>query len=128
MIAKLEKQAGKEAAETAFCDEQVAKTERKKGELEEDVAKMTARIDQAAADSSKLKDEIKALEGELASLAKKQAEMDRIRQEQHADYQQAKADLELGLSGVRKALDLLQARAGHRGWLRRGGACNIEGL
>merc|ERR1712203_328218 len=33
--------------------------------------------------------------------------MDRIRQESHADYVQAKADLELGLSGVRKAIGLL---------------------
>jgi hypothetical protein len=108
MIAKLEKQADEEAAEKAFCDEQMAKTERKKSELEEDVAKMTSRIDQAAADSAKLAEQIKALEAELAALAKEQAEMDKIRQEQNADYQQAKADLELGLSGVRKALDLLR--------------------
>merc|ERR1719251_335740 len=33
--------------------------------------------------------------------------MDRIRQETHSDYETAKADLQLGLSGVRKALDLL---------------------
>ena len=32
--------------------------------------------------------------------------MDRIRQESHAGYETAKSDLELGLSGVRKALDV----------------------
>merc|ERR1712117_927649 len=37
-----------------------------------------------------------------------QASMDRIRQETNADYSVAKADLELGLSGVRKALGLLR--------------------
>merc|ERR1719356_566932 len=34
--------------------------------------------------------------------------MDSIRSETHADYAQAKADLELGLSGVRKALGVLR--------------------
>merc|ERR1712238_513574 len=48
------------------------------------------------------------LESELAALAKEQAEMDKIRQEENADYTQAKSDLELGLSGVRKALDVLR--------------------
>merc|ERR1719210_2346351 len=75
MIARLEKEAGADATEKAYCDEQISKTEAKKAEL--------------------------------ASLARDQAEMDRIRQESHADYEQAKADLELGLSGVRKAISLL---------------------
>merc|ERR1712039_149482 len=47
-------------------------------------------------------------ESELAALARTQAEMDRIRSETHADYEVAKADLELGLSGVRKALSTLR--------------------
>merc|ERR1719220_2769960 len=48
MIAKLEKEAGDEATEKAYCDEQLAKTEAKKAELEEDVSKMTSKIDKAA--------------------------------------------------------------------------------
>merc|ERR1719220_900820 len=108
MIAKLEKEAGSEATEKAYCDEQIAKTEAKKAELEEDVAKMTSRIDQAAAKSAKLKGQVKELEGELAALARTQAEMEKIRSETHADYAVAKADLELGLTGVRKALSTLR--------------------
>merc|ERR1719291_1356074 len=108
MIAKLEKEAGAEATEKAYCDEQMAKTEAKKSELEEDVAKLTAKIDQAVAKSAQLKAEIKELQSELSALAKEQAEMDKIRQETHADYEVAKADLELGLSGVRKALSILR--------------------
>jgi len=108
MITKLEKEADSEATEKAYCDEQMAKTEFKKGELEDDIAKMTSKIDQAAAKSAQLKEEIKELEDELAALSREQAEMDRIRQESHADYQTAKADLELGLNGVRKALSLLR--------------------
>merc|ERR1740129_908098 len=108
MIAKLEKEAGSEATEKAYCDEQIAKTEAKKAELEEDVAKMTSRIDQAAAKSARLKGQVKELENELAVLARTQAEMDKIRSETHADYTVAKADLELGLTGVRKALSTLR--------------------
>merc|ERR1719323_2601459 len=108
MIAKLETEASNEATEKAYCDEQLAKTEAKKSELEEDVARMTSRIDRAAARDAKLKEEIKTLEGELSALAKEQAEMDRIRQETHAEYTTAKADLELGLSGVRNAVETLR--------------------
>jgi len=108
MIAKLEREAGAEATEKAYCDEQIAKTEQKKSELEEDIAKATSRIDQAAAEAAQLKAQVKDLESELAALARAQAQMDKIRQETHADYSQAKADLELGLSGVRKALVTLR--------------------
>merc|ERR1719499_754184 len=69
---------------------------------------MTSRIDKAAATSAQLKEDVKTLEAQLASLARNQAEMDRIRKETHAAYEQAKADLELGLSGVRKAVGLLR--------------------
>merc|ERR1719499_1840986 len=72
MIAKLEKEAEDEATEKAYCDEQMAKTEFKKSELEDDIAKMTSKIDQAAARSAQLKAEVKALQTELASLAKEQ--------------------------------------------------------
>lgn len=108
MIAKLEKEAGMEATEKAYCDEQIAKTEAKKSDLNEDIAKMTSRIDKAAATSAQLKQHIQQLEAELAMLAKEQAQMDSMRQEGHAEYAQAKADFELGLSGVRQALGVLR--------------------
>eukprot|EP00972_Heterocapsa_arctica_P050055 7361264-Heterocapsa_arctica.AAC.1 len=50
------------------------------------------------------KEEVNVLQAELAALASEQAEMDKIRADQHAAYSQAKADLELGLSGVKQAL------------------------
>merc|ERR1719394_80171 len=117
---ELEKEADEEATEKAYCDEQMAKTEFKKGELEDDIARMTSKIDTAAAKSAQLKAEIKELEDELSALAKEQAEMDKIRMETHADYQTAKADLELGLTGVRKALSVLREYYGSAAFVQDG--------
>merc|ERR1719507_1141038 len=108
MIAKLEKEAEEDATEKAYCDEEMAKTEAKHGELTDDVAKLSAKIDQASSKKVSLTEDIKQLEAELAALMKSQSEMDKIRQEENADYMTAKADLELGLKGVRKALTVLR--------------------
>jgi chromosome segregation ATPase len=112
MIEKLEKEAEEDAAEKAYCDEEMSKTEAKKQELDDEIAKLSTKMDQAASTSTRLKDEVKEAQEELAALAKEQAEMDAIRQEQNADYRKAKKDLELGLGGVQKALEKLRAYYG----------------
>merc|ERR1712129_687952 len=84
------------------------KTGAKHGELTDDIAKLTAKIDQAESKVVSLTEDIKQLEAELAALMKSQAEMDKLRQEQNKDYQAARADLSLGLEGVRKALTVLR--------------------
>jgi peptidoglycan hydrolase CwlO-like protein len=108
LISKLESEASSEAGEKDYCDEQMSKTEAKKGELEHDISKLTAKIDQAVAQSSSLKGAVKDAQAELATLAKEQAEMDKMRSEGHAAYVEAKAVLEDGLEGVRKALGVLR--------------------
>jgi hypothetical protein len=108
MIMKLEKEAESEATEKAYCDEEMAKTEAKKAELDDDIAQLTSKIDQAASRSGSLKEEVVELEAELAALAKTQAEMDKLRAEQNANYKVAEAELSQGLAGVRKALSVLR--------------------
>jgi len=108
MIAKLEKEADEDATEKAYCDEQMSKTEAKKADLDDTIARLTSKIDQASAQSAKCKEEVKELQQELAALSREQADMDSIRAEEHADYLKAKEELELGISGVQKALSVLR--------------------
>jgi len=104
----LEAEAKAEATEKAYCDEELSKTEAKKSELEGVIAKLTSKIDLAAAKSAELKAEVKALQAELATLAREQAEMNSVRAEEKAAYDTAKAELELGIAGVQKALGVLR--------------------
>merc|ERR1712037_753598 len=120
MIAQLEEEAAAEAQEKAYCDEQLAKTKAKKEELDDNIEKLTVKIDQATSKSAKLKEEVQELESELAALTKLQAEMDKIRQETHADYVKARDELERGLKGVRMALSKLREYYGGAALLQDG--------
>jgi len=126
LIAKLEAEASAAAEEKAYCDDQIAKSEEKKSELEEDIAALTAKIDKAMAKSASLKADVKELQGELAALAKLQAEMDSIRSEENAAYTKAKADLTLGLKGVRDALSVLRTFYGGAASMLQGGADDAQ--
>merc|ERR1719453_256718 len=108
MISKLEAEAKSEATEKAYCDEEMAKTEAKKSELDSVISRLTSKIDLAAAKSAGLKEDVETLQAELAALARQQAEMDSIRAEEKAAFDTAKAELELGISGVQKALGVLK--------------------
>jgi len=108
MLTKLEAEAESEASEKAYCDQEMSKTEDKKGELDAKVTKLTSKIDLAAATSAERKAEVKDLSAELATLARQQAEMDKVRAEEKANYDTAKAELEAGIGGVQKALQVLR--------------------
>jgi len=84
------------------------------------MAALMAKIDQAASKSTSLKADVKSLQAELAALAKLQSEMDSIRSEENAAYTKAKADLTLGLKGVRDALSVLRT-------YYQGGASMLQG-
>jgi len=108
MIGKLEREASEAATEKAYCDEEMSKTSAKKGDLEDTVTRLSAKIEKAASKSAGLKEEVSELMSELSAMTKEQAEMDAIRREENAAYTATKNDLELGLNGVRKALTMLR--------------------
>jgi hypothetical protein len=121
MISKLEAEAESDATEKAYCDEQMTKTQAKSDTLNSDISALSAKIDKASAASAKLKEEVKQVQADLAALSKSQAEMDKIRSDESAEYVAAKSDLEAGLAGVRKALGVLKQYYGGAALLQAGG-------
>jgi len=107
MISRLEEEAAADASKKAWCDRQLADTRQKKAEKTAEIAKLTTRIDKMSATSAQLKEQIAELQGQLAKLAQSQAQMDKLRSEQKAAYEQARADLEKGLTGLKMALKVL---------------------
>lgn len=113
MLAKLEKEAEAEATENSWCVEQTSKTEDKKEDLEHDHAKLVTSIDQAVARKVELKEDITELFKEVSLLSSTIAELSSIRSEEHANYLNAKADLEGGMAGVGKVKDILMKHYGN---------------
>jgi len=108
LIERLVAEAGAEASQKAYCDEETKKNEDKKDELTSDIDALTTKLDQAAARSANLKEQVAELQRELADLAKTQAEMDAARKAENAAFLEAKEDLTLGVSGVQQAIQVLR--------------------
>merc|ERR1719420_1143905 len=107
MIAKLEKEATEDATEAAYCEKETSETTSKKESNEAEIDKLSTKINQAKSRSTKLKQEVATLQEELASLAKSQAEMDQMRSSEKATFTKNEADLTQGISGVQRALKVL---------------------
>jgi len=108
MIAKLEKDAGKDASHKAYCDKEMGETEEKEEQKKTEIEKLTTGIDSDSSQSQKLKDEVATIQEELAKMASEQAEATKIRQEEHAQYEANKPEMEGGLEGVKMALKILR--------------------
>merc|ERR1719188_1453341 len=108
MIDKLEAEAEADATKKAYCDKELSETNEKKADKTAEVEKLTTKIDQMTAKSKTLKEEVADLQKALAKLASAQAEMDKIREQEHEDFVSNKADMEKGLEGVKKALKVLK--------------------
>merc|ERR1719265_922849 len=118
LISKLEAEAGAEANQKAYCDEEMKKTADKKAELTADIDKLSSKIDKAAATSAKLKEEVAELQRELAQLSKTQAEMDSARADEHTAFIAIKADMEQGITGIQDALRILRDYYGSSSFLQ----------
>merc|ERR1740117_2001756 len=107
MIEKLLKDAQGDATEKAFCDKEMAETEAKKADKEAAVEKLTTEIDSKTAKSAKLKEQVGALQSQLAELARAQGEMDSLRAEEKAAFDANSAAMDKGVKGVQMALKVL---------------------
>lgn len=107
MINKLEEEAQADATEKAFCDKELAETRQKKSDKESEIEKLSAKIDKMTAESKGLKAQVAQLQEELSELTSSQAEMDKIRLEEKTQFEANKAETEKALTGVKKALKVL---------------------
>jgi chromosome segregation ATPase len=107
MIERLEEEAEADATKQAWCEKETAETETTKSEKSAEIEKLSAKIDSATARNSQLKNEIAAAQKALAELAASQAQMDKIREEEKAQYDTNKPEMEAGLEGVKLALKIL---------------------
>merc|ERR1719215_1487278 len=107
MIERLEAEAEADATHKAFCDKEIAESNQKKADKQQEIAKLQTQIDQMSARSAQLKSEVAALQKGLAELAASQAEMDKLRKEENAAFLKNKADMEQGLEGIKLALRVL---------------------
>jgi chromosome segregation ATPase len=112
LIKKLQEEASAEASQKAYCDEETAKANEKKADLEASIAKLSSKIEKATARAITLDGEVSEHQAELASLSKEQLEMDTMRGNEREIFAKAKADLEQGIAGVQKALMILRDHYG----------------
>merc|ERR1719223_687247 len=107
MIEKLETEAEADATEKAFCDKELAETNLKKDDKSSEIEKLTAKIQKQSSRSAILREEGANLQAELAALTKSQAEMDKIRADEKALFDESSAETEKALEGVKTALKVL---------------------
>jgi len=119
MIAKLEKQAQEEATKKAYCDKEMSETKAKKDDLMSQVDSLSAKSDSKAARSAKLKSEAAELTKELNEMATAQAEMDKLRRDEKAQFSTEKSDLDSSIAAVQTALKVLSEYYGSSAFLQQ---------
>merc|ERR1719217_1251053 len=82
MIASLEAEAEADATHKAYCDKELKEANAKKDDLTAESDKLSTKIAQDTAASTKLKEEVATLQKELAAMAKARAEADKLRSEE----------------------------------------------
>merc|ERR1719261_32415 len=131
MIATLEAEAEEDASQKAYCDKEMSEANAKKDDLTAESDKLSTKIAQDKSASGKLKEEVATLQNELAGMAKAKAEADDLRAEEKAAYGKNSAEMELGIEGVKKALQVLRdyyAQDGKSHGAAEGAGSGIIGL
>jgi hypothetical protein len=108
MIARLESDGSEDANHKSYCDKELSDSQTKKAEISAKLDKVNSKIDQMTARSAQLKEEVANVEKTLAAVAASQAEMTKMRQEEHTAFVKNKADMEQGLEGVKMGLKVLR--------------------
>ena len=106
MLEKLEKEQAEAVELKQWCDKEIAEATAKKEDASASFEKLNTKIDAETAQSKQLKEEVVTLQKELAELQSTQAEMDRIRAEEKADFDKNKPEMDAGLRGIKLAFKI----------------------
>lgn len=109
MISKLLTEAQEDATHEAFCNEELSKSKKSQEQKENAIGKYKSRIDAAKTSIAELKEGVKTLESEIATIDKAQAEATEIRATEHADYIAAATDFKESAEAVSGAIGVLKS-------------------
>jgi len=112
MVKKMKNEASAAATQKDHCDKEKAKSQTSKETLGLGIEKQSAVIDKVKATHAGLAEEAAALQKQLAEIASEQADAAQIRQEEKATYASLKPELQQGMAGIRKALEVLHKQYG----------------
>merc|ERR1719473_806287 len=107
MITRLEKEAAEEADAKAFCDKETSESKAKQAELTADSDKSQVRIEKATATIAMLKEQIKALQEQMAEMDAAQAEATSLRNKEHEEYMKSSQEYKDSAEAVAKAISVL---------------------
>jgi len=107
MITRLEKEAAEEADAKAFCDKETSESKAKQAELTATSDKSQVRIEKATATIAELKEQIKALQEQMAEMDAAQAEATSIRNKEHEAYLKASDEYKTSAEAVANAIAVL---------------------
>jgi len=108
MIERLEHEQKEDMSEKAYCDSDMAKTQRRTDELTDQAEDLKGRIDLAVSKSTRLKVSVKRLQAEVRFIDKAQADLAKARESEHAAYESQTADLKQSIASIRVAIRVLR--------------------
>lgn len=108
MLNKLTREQRADGTEKEYCDREMKKTKANQEGLTDDSEGLKAKIDQAAAASTKLKSQAKDVQYELSVLATLTREMNDARSVAHKVFLTDKDDLSQGLNAIRSGIHVLR--------------------
>jgi len=108
MLNKLVRQMQQEATHKVYCDKEMAETKKHKAVKETVEERIATKVDTQTSRSMNLKQNVAELQKELLANQKTQRELDKMRQEEHSAFMKTKPEMEMGLEGIKKALQILR--------------------
>jgi chromosome segregation ATPase len=108
MIDKLQKEGESAATKKEYCDKEMGETTSNLDDKELQIERLTTQLEVMSAASKTLRSEVGGLQKQLGEIAVTQAEMNKLRMEEKATYEENRPVLEQGLEGIKSALGVLR--------------------